>query len=180
MSSQQSTDDCILVDTSSLALQLLEESQESPFDESLIDPALLPTIHSDTPSRACSQPPDRLNAPDIATYSSARQSTLRWTHEMQEALLVTLLDQCRAGKRADSGFKKEAWVAVLVAVQAITTSPINEKQAKSRIDWFKSMWKEWCALEDNSGFGWDEPTQLFTAEDSVWKEYLKVSSQYYY
>jgi hypothetical protein len=32
---------------------------------------------------------------------------------MQEALLVTLLDQCRAGKRADSGFKKEAWVAVL-------------------------------------------------------------------
>ena len=46
MSSQQSTDDCILVDTSSLALQLLEESQESqesPFDESLIDPALLPT-----------------------------------------------------------------------------------------------------------------------------------------
>jgi hypothetical protein len=99
---------------------------------------------------------------------------------MQEALLVTLLDQCRAGKRADSGFKKEAWVAVLVAVQAITISPINEKQAKSRIDWFKSMWKEWCALEDNSGFGWDEPTQLFTAEDSVWKEYLKVSSQYYY
>jgi hypothetical protein len=178
MASQCSTDDCILVDTSSLALQTLEESQESPFDESLIDPALLPSaIHSNTPSnKAASQPPDQINTLDIATHSLARHTTLRWTPEMQEALLVTLLDQCRAGKRADSGFKKEAWVAVLVAVQAITTASINEKQVKSRIDWFKSMWKEWCALEDNSGFGWDEPTQLFTAEDSVWKEYLKVSS----
>ena len=97
---------------------------------------------------------------------------------MQEALLVALLDQCRAGKRADSGFKKEAWSAVLVEVQAITTSQVNEKQLKSRVDWFKSMWKEWSALEDNSGFGWDEPTQLFTAEDSVWREYLKVSNSY--
>ena len=99
---------------------------------------------------------------------------------MQEALLVTLLDQCRAGKRADSGFKKEAWVVVLIAVQTISPSLISDRQVKSRVDWFKSLWKEWCALEDNSGFGWDEPTQLFTAEDSVWKEYLKVSSQYYY
>ena len=178
MSSQQSTDDCILVDTSSLALQLLEESQESPFDESLIDPALLPSvILSDIPSRAVSQPTDRLNTPDIATHSSERYTTQRWTPEMQEALLVTLLDQCRAGKRADSGFKKEAWVVVLIAVQAISPSSISDRQVKSRVDWFKSLWKEWCALEDNSGFGWDEPTQLFTAEDSVWKEYLlKVSS----
>jgi hypothetical protein len=53
---------------------------------------------------------------------------------MQEALLVILLNQCRAGKRADSGFKKEAWVAVLVVVQAIATTLINEKQVKSRID----------------------------------------------
>jgi hypothetical protein len=97
---------------------------------------------------------------------------------MQEALLVTLLDQCRAGKRADSGFKKEAWVVVLIAVQTISPSLISDRQVKSRVDWFKSLWKEWCALEDNSGFGWDEPTQLSTAaaEDSVWKEYLKVSS----
>jgi hypothetical protein len=177
MSSQQSTDDCILVDTSSLALQLLEESQESPFDESLIDPTLLPSvILSDIPSRAASQPTDQLNTPDITTHSLERHTTQRWTPEMQEALLVTLLDQCKAGKRADSGFKKEAWVVVLIAVQTISPSLISDRQVKSRVDWFKSLWKEWCALEDNSGFGWDEPTQLFTAEDSVWKEYLKVSS----
>jgi hypothetical protein len=95
---------------------------------------------------------------------------------MQETLLATLLDQCRAGKRADSGFKREAWSAVLVEVQALTTSQVTEKQLKSRVDWFKGMWKEWCGLEENSGFGWDEPTQLFTAEDSVWREYLKVSN----
>lgn len=39
------------------------------------------------------------------------------------------------------------------------------------------MWKVWCALEDSSGFDWDEPTQLFTAEDSLWKEYLKAPAR---
>jgi hypothetical protein len=96
---------------------------------------------------------------------------------MTVALLHTLLDQTRAGKRADSGWKKEAWVTVLAAVQEVYLGPvrIEEKQVKSRLEWFKGTWKEWLALEGNSGFGWDEPTQLFTAEDSVWKIYLKVS-----
>jgi hypothetical protein len=96
---------------------------------------------------------------------------------MHRALLEGLLEQCRAGKRADSGFKKEAWVTILPAVQAAYIGPIqiHVLQLKSRIDWCKAVWKEWCSLEDNSGFGWDEPTQLFTAEESVWKAYLVVS-----
>jgi hypothetical protein len=44
---------------------------------------------------------------------------LSWTLEMKEALLETLLEQSRAGKRADSGFKKEAWVEVVQKVQAV-------------------------------------------------------------
>ena len=43
---------------------------------------------------------------------------------MKEALLETLLEQCRAGKRADLGFKKEAWLEVIQKVQAtIRQSP---------------------------------------------------------
>jgi hypothetical protein len=181
MASQHSTGDYIDVDTGSLPWP------ESPINDSMIDPALLPStstsaipIPSPTPSRASSrapsQPQDQFDTPDTATQGSTKRIQLKWTSEMQDALLNTLLDQCRAGKRADSGFKKEAWVTVLAAVQATTTSSVNEKQVKSRIDWLKCLWKEWLSLQDNSGFGWDDTTELFTAEDSVWKEYLKVSN----
>ena len=49
--------------------------------------------------------------------------------------MTILLDQYRAGKRADSGFKKEAWIAVLAAVQAASSSlVISKKQVKSKVD----------------------------------------------
>jgi hypothetical protein len=166
MDSQAPENDTILVDSS--ALQGIAQGA-SQFDYSLlIDPALL------TP-RATSQTPDTPS--DTATQSNSKRSTLTCTADMHRALLEGLLEQCRAGKRADSGFKKEAWVTILPAVQAAYIGPIqiHVLQLKSRIDWCKAVWKEWCSLEDNSGFGWDEPTQLFTAEESVWKAYLVVS-----
>ena len=154
MASQTPLDDSIIVDTSSRDLE--SQEPESRFDDSLIDPALLLSLTPTIP---------------IPLASRTQQ-----TPEIQEALLNTLLDQYRVSKYTDSGFKKEAQSTVLVVVQTISTSQISNKQIKSRVDWFKSMWKEWCTLEDNSGFGWDEPTQLFTAEDSVQREYLKVSN----
>ena len=151
MASQHSMDDSIYVDTGSLALQILDQDQESlelDVDDSSIDPALFAS--SNTPSKATSQPADIFNTPDTATQSKARRGVLKWTPAMHETLLVTLLDQCRAGKRADSGFKKEAWVAVLTAVQGVYsgTIKIEEKQVKSRLDWVKGLWKEWLALEE--------------------------------
>ena len=94
MASQTPLDDSIIVDTSSRDLE--SQEPESRFDDSLIDPALLLSL---TP-----------------TIPIPLASRTQWTPEMQEALLNTLLDQCRVSKRADSGFKKEAWSAVLVAV----------------------------------------------------------------
>jgi hypothetical protein len=71
---------------------------------------------------------------------STTPTQLSWTLEMKEALLETLLEQCRAGKRADSGFKKEAWVEVIQKVQAviIRQSPpliLTVSQCKSKADW---------------------------------------------
>lgn len=37
------------------------------------------------------------------------------------------------------------------------------------------MWKEWNTLSNQSGFGFDEETDLFTAPDNVWTRYLAVS-----
>ena len=120
---------------------------------------------------------------DIPPSSTQHEKTtqLAWSKDMHRVLLETLIAQCRLGKRADSGFKKEAWTAVLHAVSEVYngTLTITEKQVKSKVEWYKKMWKEWLVLEGNSGFGWDEPSQLFTAAEDVWRKFLKVCLRAY-
>lgn len=41
---------------------------------------------------------------------------LAWTEEMRRALLQSMVEAVRNGKRAESGFKKEAWIQALKEV----------------------------------------------------------------
>jgi hypothetical protein len=121
--------------------------------------------------------PSTLGDLDTSQGTSVPKTSMKWTPWMNEVLLTTLLHQCHLGKRADSGFKKEAWTAVTVAVAEIYygTAAVTDKQVKSKADWWKLMWKEWLQLSNQSGFGYDSVTDLFTASNETWKEYLRVS-----
>src|SRR5436305_10207371 len=46
-------------------------------------------------------------------------SDLQWTDEMEAALFNAFLDQHNKGKRADLGWKNEAWGPIVEAVQAV-------------------------------------------------------------
>lgn len=41
--------------------------------------------------------------------------------------------------------------------------------------WFKTKYKEWCIPYTQSGWNFDEETQLFIANDAAWQSYFKVS-----
>jgi hypothetical protein len=93
---------------------------------------------------------------------------------MEQALLEGLLDQIRLGKRADTGIKREAWICVLPLIQNHITQlvdgvlyQVTQAQASNKFSEFKAIFVEWQALRKNSGFGWDEETQLITAPDAV-------------
>jgi hypothetical protein len=49
-----------------------------------------------------------------------------------------LLHQNEVGKRADSGFKKEAWIAVVKDVLKHTTQVISIDQCKNKLDMMKN------------------------------------------
>jgi hypothetical protein len=61
---------------------------------------------------------------------------------MEMLLFNTLLEQVNIGKRADSGFKKEAWVACCLAIQAVTTQLITIEKCKGKADTIKALWRE--------------------------------------
>jgi hypothetical protein len=103
---------------------------------------------------------------------------LQWTFQMEQILFHTLLDQVNNGKRADSGFKLDAWTACVQAIinSKATRQLVTLEKCKSKVEAMKSLWKELNWLKDQSGFGWDEATGLVQADDYVWKEVIKVSN----
>jgi hypothetical protein len=87
------------------------------------------------------------------------------------------------GSAPKSGFKKEAWLAVLPKVQACIVQVdeagsfrrITQAQAANKVSDYKVLYGEWRLLQDASGLGYDPETGLFTATDDVWEAWIKVS-----
>lgn len=58
---------------------------------------------------------------------------------------ISILHQAESGKRADTGFKKEAWTAVDTAVQVLCPM-LTHDQAENKVDIYKVKWKAWLEL----------------------------------
>jgi hypothetical protein len=99
---------------------------------------------------------------------------------MIQVLFTELLEQVQDGKRADSGFKKEAWDSVLQEVQRVSIGPylIPLAKVKAKEQAFKGLYKDWKFLRDQSGFGWDEETRMVTASDQAWNDICVVSDYF--
>ena len=115
-------------------------------------------------------------APPFIIDDLQPQVGLRWTFEMEETLFLTLVEQVGLGKRADSGFKKEAWIACCNAIEKATGQLVSIEKCKGKADTMKALWRELNWLKDQSGFGWDEDTMLVKAGDQAWKDVIKVIS----
>jgi hypothetical protein len=186
-------DPCIL-----RASSVASTRQFSPFSdhESIIDTQYLPLPLS--PTYAISSAEDYLDsdiprpvATALATTTTLAISTdntttlsklpkVQWNTQMIGVMIEELLHQVELGKRADSGFKKEAWAAVCAMVQTVTTQPLIELQCKTKMETLRDLWKGLNWLLDQSGFGYDEEVRLVTAPDNVWADLRKVLSLTYY
>jgi hypothetical protein len=87
---------------------------------------------------------------------------------MEVTLLESLLSAAGEGKRADGGFKREAWEKVLQAMRE--KYPLQEfelRQLKNKINYFKM---KYCTLKQcfgASGFGRSPESNIPTADDEV-------------
>lgn len=122
-----------------------------------------------------------LQEPTISQASALKEKAdkIHWNFTMEETLFQALIDGARAGKRADQGFKTEAWVDVLSKVQAVApakTRPLlNLSKLKSKESNYKALYKDWKWLIAQSGFGIHPETRVVTASAEAWDEVLQVS-----
>ena len=65
---------------------------------------------------------------------------LTWTTKIEHVLLLSMVEQARGGKKAESRFKKEAWVISVDQVKVITKLPdlMTMKKAKDNLDTLKT------------------------------------------
>eukprot|EP00474_Spongospora_subterranea_P003921 CRZ04379.1 hypothetical protein [Spongospora subterranea] len=93
--------------------------------------------------------------------------------EAKDTFLIELLQtQSDIGKRADSGWKKEAWVAVSLQFAALYPG-FEKSQLKHRVDSLKKDFKLFKTIKENSGFGWDPEIETPTAPDEVWDRLIE-------
>ena len=114
-----------------------------------IDPELL-LLESHTELPESQPPPPSLDALPSTPSLDEQPDRIEWTAIMIQTLFSELLEQAQDGKRADSGFKKEAWESVLREVQAVYTGPypIPLQKVKQKEQTFKGLYKDWKFLRD--------------------------------
>src|SRR5258705_2873298 len=119
----------------------------SPFSDGYEDQPTTPSLTTPSPSTSDSQKqdidPEQQDEEELETKFA-------WTFAMEEVLFNELVHQVELGKRADNGFKKEAWVAAFAAVEAITTQQdITLQRCKNKVESFKKHWRDFNFLQNH-------------------------------
>ena len=104
--------------------------QPTPSPRSTL-PTSLPTSHTSR-SKATATP---------ATPAGHRNARIKWTDEMEEAMLKGLVEAVRKRYRANSSYKADGWKIALNHTLAVTQQPVTIKQIKSKHDNHKKDWK---------------------------------------
>jgi hypothetical protein len=167
------------IDTSQIDPNLLDidlpphsSPDTEPFDSFDPDNTQYPLLESDADSASAF---DTIDTGALLPVSIARPFT-NWTVEMEAVMYSTLCIQVQLGKRADSGFKKEAWQAVCEAILDTFQVTVTTAQCKSKADNQKVLWREYNWLRYQSGFGINEETGLIEAGEGAWADVIAVSN----
>jgi hypothetical protein len=112
---------------------------------------------------------------DTIDTGAIAQPFTNWTVEMEALMYSTLCTEVQRGKRADNGFKKEAWLAVCKAILDTFQVTVTIDQCKSKADNQKAQWRDYNWLRNQSGFGINEATGLIEAGEGAWADVIKVS-----
>lgn len=101
---------------------------------------------------------------------------IKWTRAMELVPLDLMVDSVRKGLRAESGFKKTAWIEALrmTMTEFSLLSELTIKQLTTKFQGYKTKWKEWLIIDNVLGWGWDPVKVLYTADNATWDAHLIV------
>ncbi|RHZ25221.1 hypothetical protein DYB37_005650 [Aphanomyces astaci] len=97
-----------------------------------------------------------------------------WTDELDVTWLKELVYQVTVlGKKANSGYKKEAWTVVLSKLNRSHNVALKMSQLKSRHDIVKGMYGVLSKIVNSSGMGWESETCRVQCQATTWDAMLQ-------
>ncbi|XP_058077764.1 L10-interacting MYB domain-containing protein-like [Magnolia sinica] len=115
----------------------------------------------------------RTNTVKSLAEPTSRALKIKWTPDMDQAMIDTFLEQVALGRKGDNGFKREAYQIAADAITKHTNVVLKWQNVSNRLRYYK---REYTTVKDMlaaSGFGWDNERMVVTTPDEVWEEYLK-------
>ncbi|XP_058098188.1 uncharacterized protein At2g29880-like [Magnolia sinica] len=107
----------------------------------------------------------------------SRAAKIKWSAEMDQVFFDVLLEQVALGRKANNGFKREAYQVTAEEVMKHTDIPVNWQNVQNRLRYCKHEYIVVMDMLAASGFGWDNERMVITAPDEVWEDYLKSHSR---
>uniref|UniRef100_A0ACD5YXI5 Uncharacterized protein n=1 Tax=Avena sativa TaxID=4498 RepID=A0ACD5YXI5_AVESA len=101
------------------------------------------------------------------------RSYLKWTYEMDKAMLDVFVEYYNKGDRAQDGWKPHVYIVVAKKVRDKCHLEIREDNIISRSKTFDKHYAIINMMLSQSGFGWDDEKNMVTVEDDVWNTYVK-------
>uniref|UniRef100_A0ACD6AJH6 Uncharacterized protein n=1 Tax=Avena sativa TaxID=4498 RepID=A0ACD6AJH6_AVESA len=99
------------------------------------------------------------------------RSYLKWTDEMDKAMLDVFVEYYSKGDRAQNGWKP--YTAAVKKVREKCQIELTKENIISRSKTFDKHYAIVNKMLSQSGFGWDDEKNMVTVEDDVWNTYVK-------
>ncbi|GAU49426.1 hypothetical protein TSUD_407280 [Trifolium subterraneum] len=107
-------------------------------------------------------------------FNQQPKDMMRWSEEMDLALLNALTEEAHKGNRHDSSWTTEAYNNVVELLRTTIEGHITKQHIKNRMKTLKENFGEAYDLFNSlSGFAWDPITRKFEAEEEVWDALIK-------
>ncbi|CAL5359063.1 unnamed protein product [Camellia sinensis] len=125
-----------------------------------------PSVNSSTAENDCPYP---------ARMANDNDDFKMWGSEIVETFLEILVDEIKkegpSMSKKDRSFLPRQWQTIDDEMTKNVGKNYGQKKLKGKFARLKANYKEFVALKNHAGLGWDPITQTVTARDDVWENY---------
>ncbi|XVF55898.1 hypothetical protein PTKIN_Ptkin06aG0073300 [Pterospermum kingtungense] len=111
---------------------------------------------------------------DDDSCSDTENLRANWTPPQDQYFVELLVDQMQSGNKIGHAFKQQAWADMITQFNSNFGFRYDIDVLKNRFKRMRKQYNEMKILLDQSGFEWDEATQIVKADNNTWDEYLKA------
>jgi len=109
----------------------------------------------------------------MTTNVDNSDSTL-WPDLVTKAFIEIMVDEVTKGNMQNGVFHTGTWTSMTAKLNSTTNCSYNKEQLKAQMHRLRAMFHEFYSLLQNTEFGWNAETNIVTASEEIWQNYLKV------